>query len=116
MREKPRDIGRLKHIQGAIENISQFMDGKSSYDLISDKMLYFAVVKNLEIIGEAAYMLTHDFIDSHPDTPWRDIIDMRHILVHGYYQIDAKIVWSTLQENLPPLKIEIESYIAELTA
>lgn len=76
-------------------------------------MLYFAVVKNMENIGEAAYMLTPDFKDSHPDTPWQDIINMRHILVHGYYQVDSKEVWSSIKNDLPVLETQIKKYLKE---
>jgi uncharacterized protein with HEPN domain len=114
MREKPKDKGRLLHIQEAITNIEEFLNGKSAEDLSNDKMLYFAVVKNLEIIGEAAYMLTNDFKETHSSTNWKDITNMRHILVHGYYQIDARIVWVTAQNDLHPLRVQISNYLKEL--
>lgn len=113
MREKLRDRGRLEHIAISISNIKNFLKGKTAEDFLLDAMLYFAVVKNMEIIGEAAYMLTHDFKDSHPDTPWRDIINMRHILVHGYYQVDSKEVWSSIKNDLPILEKQIEKYLEE---
>lgn len=113
MREKPRDRGRLEHIAMSIGNIKNFLKDKTAEDFLLDAMLYFAVVKNMEIIGEAAYMLTHDFKDTHPDTPWRDIINMRHILVHGYYQVDSKEVWSSIKNDLPKLEKQIEKYLEE---
>lgn len=113
MREKPRDKGRLQHIAISIDNINKFLAGKTAEDFLLDSMLYFAVVKNMEIIGEAAYMLTPEFKDSHPQTPWRDIINMRHILVHGYYQVDSREVWSTIVRDLPVLQKQIEKYIQE---
>ncbi len=113
MREKPRDKGRLLHIQQAINNIETSLQGKTAEDFLLDQMLYFAVVKNMEIIGEASYMLTKEFRDAHPATNWRDIIDMRHILVHGYYQVDSRIVWATIRNDLPLLKIQIAEYIKE---
>ena len=114
MREKPRDIGRLQHIAMAIANISRFTAAVPAEDFRQESLLYYGVVKNLEIIGEAAYMLTQEFKDKHPQTPWAIIIGMRHILVHGYYQVDANEVWSTIQSDLPPLAAQIDSYIAEL--
>lgn len=113
MREKPRDKGRLLHIRTSIDNIHRFLDGKTSDDFLVDSLLYFGVIKNLEIIGEAAYMLTNEFKEAHPSTPWRDIIDMRHILVHGYYHVDSNEVWTTIVSDLKPLKEQIEEYIAE---
>lgn len=113
MREKPKDKGRLLHIKQAIDNINQFLSGKSAEDFLTDQMLYFAIVKNLEIIGEAAYMLTLEFREAHAETDWKDIIHMRHILVHGYYQIDSRIVWVTIKNDLPTLKTQIGIYLEE---
>lgn len=113
MREKLRDRGRLEHILQAISNISTFLEDKTAEDFLMDQMLYFAVVKNMEIIGEASYMLTHEFKENHPKTSWKDIINMRHILVHGYYQVDSRIVWQTIVNDLPLLKTQISDYILE---
>lgn len=113
MREKPRDKGRLLHICQAIGNINQFLSGKTAEDFLLDQMLYFAVVKNIEIIGEAAYMLTREFKDAHPATPWKNIIDMRHILVHGYYQVDSRIVWASIVNDIPLLHNQVLEYLTE---
>lgn len=114
MREKLRDKGRLAHILQATSNISTFLEGKTAEDFLMNQMLYFAVVKNMEIIGEASYILTQEFRENHPETSWKDIINMRHILVHGYYQVDSRIVWQTIVNDLPLLKKQISGYIDEL--
>lgn len=113
MREKPKDRGRLLHIKAAIENIGKFLTGRSAEDFLEDLMLYYAIVKNMEIIGEAAYMLTKEFKAIHSGTNWNDIIKMRHILVHGYYQVDSRIVWTTIQKDLPILESKIDQYLQE---
>ena len=113
MREQPRDKGRLQHIASAINNIYNFLSDKTAEDFLTDAMLYFAIVKNMEIIGEASYMLTHEFKDDHPETPWQDIINMRHILVHGYYQVDSREVWNSIKNDLPVLSKQIDKYLAE---
>ena len=115
MREAARDLDRLMHISEAIANVEEFMQNKSFEDFSNDKMLYFAVVKNIEILGEAAYKLTHDFCNNHPDTPWQDIINMRHVLVHGYYTTSKEYIWSSIQVDLPLLKQQILLYIQELS-
>ena len=107
MREKPRDKERLSHMIEAIDNIFEFINNKSFNDYINDKMLRFAVVKNLEIVGEAAYLLTKDFKTHHTSIEWNDIIGMRHILVHGYYQIKNEIIWATIETELKPLREKI---------
>jgi uncharacterized protein with HEPN domain len=114
MREKPKDRERLLHIIEAIDNIAEFVEGKSFDEYRKDKMLRFAVIKNLEIIGEATYLLTKDFKNKHNSVEWNDIIGMRHILVHGYYQIKDEIVWATIETELMPLKTEITNFLQSL--
>ena len=65
--------------------------------------LVMAVVKCVEIIGEAANQVSEEGRTCVPSLPWRDIIDMRHRLVHAYYDINLDVVWSTIQKDLPPL-------------
>lgn len=114
MREKPRDSGRLRHMLHAMENINRFVADKTLDDFAVDSLLYYAVIKNLEIIGEAAYMLTAEFKETHQLTPWNQIVGMRHFLVHGYYQIDSHEVWNTIQQDLQPLRIQLSQYLEEL--
>lgn len=115
MREKIKDFDRLLHIKESIDNVFEFMEGKTVNDLANDKLLFYGVVKNVEIIGEAAYMLTKEFIASHTETPWIDIIGMRHVLVHGYYTASPLFIWDTYKNDLDVLKEQIEVYISELS-
>lgn len=114
MREKPKNKERLYHIIEAIDNILEFVEGKSFEVYKSDKILRFAVIKNLEIIGEAAYLLTKDFKAKHDNVEWNEMIGMRHILVHGYYQIRDEIVWATIKTELLPLKDKINILLMNL--
>jgi len=107
MREKPRDQERLKHMVEAIDHVFEFVEGKSFDTFKEDKILRFAVIKNLEIVGEAAYLLTKDFKSAHSEVEWNDIIGMRHILVHSYYEIKDEIIWETIQTDLQPLKEQL---------
>ncbi len=95
----------------AIDNIFEFVNGKSFEVYTNDKILRFAIIKNLEIIGEAAYLLTKDFKNNHNSIEWSDIIGMRHILVHGYYQIKDEIIWATIETELKPLKDNIQKIL-----
>ncbi len=70
MRERINDRGRLEHILSAIANVNEFLVGYDYERFINDKILYYAVVKNVEIVGEAAYMLSLEFKEEHPATPW----------------------------------------------
>ncbi|MBR4176126.1 MAG: DUF86 domain-containing protein [Bacteroidales bacterium] len=114
MREKVRDSGRLEHILTAIENVESFLEGKSYEDLCRDKILFFAVVKNIEIIGEAANNITKELRAKHPEVCWKDVISMRHVLVHDYYNINSRTAWQTSRENLPQLKTLILAIYNEL--
>ena len=82
-------------------------------DLIADKVVYGGIVYYTMIIGEAAYKLSHDFVAMHPEVAWQDIADMRHHLVHGYYQVDSRIVWDVIQHDLQPLRNQIKKLLAE---
>lgn len=110
MRDQLKDTDRLAHIIEAIDNVKTFMQDKSSEDLQEDKLLYYAVVKNIEIVGETAYKLSTEFKNGHPEIPWRLIEKMRHIMVHGYYKISMPILFNVYSEDLPML----ESFIMNL--
>ena len=115
MREHSRDIERLRHIVDSITHIEDFLCGKSLEQMKDDVMCYHAVVYNIMIIGEAANKLTKEFRDSHQEVPWRQIVDMRNVLVHGYYNTSPLFVWETYTNDLPFLKEQVEKYIAELS-
>ena len=114
MREPVKDKGRLEHILEYINNINEFAEGKTFEQIECDKMCYFAIVYQLVIIGEAANMLTKDFREARPQTPWREIVNMRNFIVHGYNVVDKNEVWSVIQDDLQPLKQQIEDYIKDL--
>lgn len=114
MREVVRDSCRLEHMLTAIDNVQSFLDGKTLSDLYNDKILFYAVVKNIEIVGEAANNVTKELQSQHPEVQWKDVISMRHVLVHDYYNIDARTAWQTAQDNLPQLKKQIEKILFSL--
>ena len=114
MREAIRDIDRLRHIDECIGHINDYLSGRSFEDMKADMMCYHAVVYNIMIIGGAANLLTKDFRDSHPEVPWRDIVDMRNALVHGYITTNPQLVWETYTSDLPLLQKQIARYIDEL--
>ena len=115
MREKPKDKIRLQHIVEAIDTIFEFVGGVSKEHFLSNKMMQFAIIKNLEIVGEAAYLLTKDLKQNHPEVEWKDIEGMRHFLVHEYYQISNEIIWQTIENDLESLKTKVNKIISEIT-
>ena len=113
MREPVRDRERLEHILEAIDRVLSFAEGKTKEELETDRMNFYGIVKNIEIIGEAAYKLTKAFRIEHPETPWDDIIKMRHILIHDYFQIDEEAVIYVIEDNLRPLREQVARYLVE---
>lgn len=102
----------MLHISNAIDNI---LNGTSTkLDKIEEGSLeYFGLVKLIEIIGEAVYKLTSDFKDSHPETPWRQIERMRHVLVHGYYAVGYDFIREVIETDIPILKSQIEAFLSD---
>jgi uncharacterized protein with HEPN domain len=97
----------------AIDIILQRTSGMTLEDLDADKVVYGGIAYYTMIIGEAAYMLSPDFKDSHPATPWRQIEGMRHHIVHGYYQVRKDILWNVIPKDLQPLKEQVLRYLNE---
>lgn len=94
----------LGHIRDAIDKIERYISDVAFEDFASNDMMVDAVVRELAIIGEATNNLSDDYRRSHPDIPFRDIIDMRNILIHDYAGVNTKVVWDTCKKNLPELK------------
>lgn len=113
MREQLKDRKRLEHILAAIDRVVRYTNGKTFDDLIEDDMMYYAVVKNIEMMGEAANMLTTEFQNAHPETPWKMVKGMRNYIVHEYFQIDNNVVWDVVSNELNPLREQIEKYLIE---
>ena len=113
MREPLKDKNRLEHILDAIEIIRQRTSGMSFDDFTADKVVYGGIVYYTMIIGEAAYKLSREFVEAHSDVSLQDIADMRHHLVHGYYQVDSRIVWDVIQHDLNPLHEQIKKLLSE---
>lgn len=113
MRERVRDIERLRHILNAIDDIQSNKEKFTFQDICESSIIYYGFVKEVEIIGEAVYMLTKEFRASHPQCEWDVIENMRHVLVHGYYKINREQLWDTVQNDIPELRPLIEELIEE---
>ena len=104
MREIDRDPGRIHDRLEAADYIISFVEGLTYEQFLADKIRYFAVMKNVEILGEAANMLTEEFRTAHSEIPWKQVIRMRHVLVHGYSNVLPEILWETATQDVPQLK------------
>jgi len=109
---RTEDRVRLRHMIEAAESAAQFIADRSRSDLDSDRMLLFAVVRAIEVVGEAASKLSEEFRAAHPGIPWRAIVGMRNRLIHAYFDIDTETVWETTTQELPPILNQLRELIA----
>lgn len=109
--KKYRDKLFLLHIRDAIGKIESYMKKGTFYEFAKKDLLFDAVVREIEIIGEAANHLSKDFIGKHPEIPWKEITGIRNKLVHDYWQLDLQVIWDTFQKDLPKLKKQIKKLI-----
>lgn len=114
MREHKRDKGRLEDIRQFALNVEKIMEGITYDEFVSDIRIYYSVMKNVEVIGEAANMLTRDFKEQYQELPWRQIVRMRNVLVHGYAQVSDADLWDTASKDIKPLREQVEKYLKEL--
>lgn len=113
MRERARDKGRLEDIIEYSNRVTEFIQGVSLDDFTSEHLIYYAVMKNVEVVGEAAFMLTKAFKAAHPETPWKMIESMRHILVHDYAHVISETLYDTAVNSIPELRKQVEVYLKE---
>ena len=97
----------------AIVRLQMYAGHLSQEELEADVLRYYGIVKNIEIIGEAANMLTTTFKDTHPEVPWRDIAGMRNFLVHEYFRVDNDTVWAVIHSEIVELKEHIAHYLSD---
>ena len=85
-----------------------FLDETSAEDLAADRKLMLAVIRLIEVVGEAANRVPRDVQVKHSAIPWRDIVGMRNRLIHGYDELDGPRIWSTVMEDFPALVRDLE--------
>ena len=114
MREHSRDRGRLEDILKYAKNVEQIVNGISYEQFVADIRIYYSVMKNVEVIGEAANMQTRHFREEHNELPWRLIVSMRNVLVHGYAQVSDVDLWQTATNDIKPLSDQVQRYLNEI--
>lgn len=106
-----RDLLFLEHIRDAIERIERFTsEGRTAF--MGDDKTQSAVMRQLEIIGEATKRLSEEFRRVHPDLPWREMAATRDRLVHGYFTVKLDIVWNVIEKDLPHVKRHVGALLA----
>ena len=95
---------RITDILTATSTVESYVKGMSYEDFIADRKTVDAVIRNLIIIGEASSRIPEEISLNHPEVPWNDMRAMRNFVVHEYFGVSDKILWDTVQTDLPPLK------------
>ena len=102
---------RLRHMLDAAREAVSFARGRVRGDLEGDRKLVLALVKDIEIVGEAAAHVSESGRAQAPEIPWQTIVAMRNRLIHGYYSMNINIVWQTVQQDLPALIAQLERIV-----
>jgi uncharacterized protein with HEPN domain len=105
------DATRLRHMRDAAVEAIAFSRDRNRAELDGDRMLTLALVKDIEIVGEAAGRISTDCKSKYPEIPWVQMIGMRNRLTHAYFEIDLDIVWEVAIHDLPPLVAQLEKII-----
>jgi uncharacterized protein with HEPN domain len=110
----PRDYKvYLEDILISAEKIGRFLEGISYEHFITHEMLLDAVLFNLEVLGEAAKHIPEEVRERYPTIEWRSISGLRNIIVHEYFRLNLRIIWDTVQNELPALRRSIADILAE---
>jgi uncharacterized protein with HEPN domain len=108
-----REDERLQDILEAIEAIDRYASqGKIAFD--EQELIQVWMVHQLQIIGEATNALSKETLSRYPDLPWAQIIGFRNLVVHEYFRVSLNLVWSIVQNNIPPLKLTVEQILRDL--
>jgi len=108
---QPEDRIRLKHIIEEAKEACLYVQDLSFEDFLQDGKTVRAVIRSIEIIGEAASKISMELREDYPDIPWQKIVGMRNRLIHVYFDIDHEVIWKTVQVNLPPLISKLEQML-----
>lgn len=103
------DHSRIRHMIDSAREALSFAKNRSRADLDDDRMFALALVKAIEVVGEAAAGLNDETCNRNPEIPWIDIVGMRNRLIHGYFEIDMDRVWDTITDDLPDLVQQLEA-------
>ena len=104
---------RVHHMLDHPREAVEMTRGRTRADLDRDRLLNLALVQLVEVIGEAASRLPEEFRSRHPQVPWRQTMGMRNRLIHGYDTVNFDILWTIIQEDLPPLIEQLEAIVRE---
>jgi len=105
------DTVRIRHMLDYARETLALVQGRSRRDLDSDRVFSLALVRLLEIVGEAASRVSQEARPQYPHIPWWQVVDLRNRLIHGYYEVDFDILWQIVIQDPPPLIAELEKIV-----
>ena len=103
---KKDDSVYLRHIIDAFLQIERYTDGVTYEEFLSNSLLQDGVIRQLEVMGEAARNLSEDLRNEYPKIPWRQMISLRNRMIHAYFNVNLQIIWEIIQGDIPNLKQE----------
>ena len=103
---KKDDSVYLRHIMDALLQIERYTDGVTYEEFLSNSLLQDGVIRQLEVMGEAARNLSEDLRNEYPKIPWRQMISLRNRMIHAYFNVNLQIIWEIIQGDIPNLKQE----------
>ena len=107
------DVVFIKHILHSIEKIEEFTSGFSKKQFMDSVLVQDAVIRRLEILGEASKNISAGFIAEYKDVPWGEMSKTRDILIHKYFGVDLELTWTIVLNDLPKLKKQITSILSD---
>ncbi len=110
---RPEDKVRLQHILDEANEACNYAKDMSFNEFLKDGKTARAIIRSVEIIGEAASKISNELRKEHSEIPWQKIVGMRNRLIHVYFDIDYNTLWQTVKENLPPLVKQINAIVID---
>jgi len=104
----------IEDIIDCMEKIERYVGELSYQDFVKNSLVFDAVIRNLEVIGEASKSIPEEIISCYPDIPWKSMIGLRNILIHEYFGVDPEIIWEIIKTDLPKTKPLILQILREL--
>jgi len=110
-KDASRDAAYLGHMLEAIRRVRRYVRRKSRAAFLRSELVQDAVMRNIEVLGEAAAQVSAEFTAKYPAIPWRDIVGMRHRLIHGYAKVQLGLVWDAAAQDLPALEKQLHALV-----
>jgi uncharacterized protein with HEPN domain len=110
-----RDAAFLRHMLDAIDRVSEAVSRTTHGEFTRDWVIQDAIIRELQVLGEAAGRVTRQLAVAHPEIPWSEITGLRHKLAHDYFVVDLAIVWQTATEDVPSIRPQIARLVDETT-